>query len=196
MLCLQHALRELGHDPPPAAELLQCIGPPLRESFRGILGTDSDDSRIDRAIALYRDRFGSKGYLENAVYPGIPRVLGSLQRSGYQLLVATSKPTVYAKRIVTHFGLDAFFPVVYGSELSGARTDKGDLIQYVLDCEALGADSACMIGDRRHDIDGAKSRGVTAVGVTWGYGSLAELREAKPHHIVDKVDDLVTWFAA
>jgi phosphoglycolate phosphatase len=196
VLCLQHALHELGHAPPPATQLLGCIGPPLHESFRDILDTGDDDPRIDLAIGLYRERFGSTGYLENRVYPGIPRALESLQRSGYQLLVATSKPTVYAERIVSHFGLDAFFGGIYGSELSGARTNKGDLIEYVLDCETVDAECACMIGDRRHDIDGAKSRGVTAVGVAWGYGSLVELRAANPHHIVETVDDLATWFAA
>ena len=196
MTCLQHAVRELGHAPPPAGELLGCIGPPLRESFSEILGTAHDDPDVDRAIGLYRERFGSIGYLENKVYPGIPRVLESLRNRGYQLLVATAKPTVYAERIVSHFGLDAFFSVVYGSELSGARTDKGDLIEYVLDREAVDAESACMIGDRRHDIDGAKSRGVAAVGVAWGYGSLAELREAAPHHIVENVEGLTTWFGA
>ena len=173
--CIRHALGGLGRTPPPADELLWCIGPPLSASFATLLET-TDDTLIARSLALYRERFGTVGLYENAVYPGIPEAVAAVRAAGFATFVATSKPHVYARRIVEHFGLDTLFDGVYGSEMDGTRVEKADLIAYALAEERLAAGRVLMIGDRQHDMIGARRCGVRAIGVSYGYGSEAELR--------------------
>ncbi|HVK02840.1 MAG TPA: HAD family hydrolase [Armatimonadaceae bacterium] len=175
--CLAYALERLGNAVPPSEELRACIGPPLQASFPRLLG--SDDPELTRqAVTLYRERFAAVGMYENAVYPGIPEVLTAVRAGGGRLFVATSKPAVYAEKILRHFDLPAFFDGVYGSELTGERSDKAELIAYLLEQEALTAAGCVMVGDRRHDVDGARRNGLFPVGVLWGYGSREELETA------------------
>lgn len=172
--CLKYALLGLGHDCPSDLDLARFIGPPLKESFAVLLHT-ADRKQINAAVELYRQRFSSKGMLENTVYPGIHSALTTLRGRGALLFVTTSKPRVFAERIVEHFGLKEYFCAVYGSELDGTRSDKGDLIAHVLQAESLSPHSTVMVGDRAHDILGAKAHGVFPIGVLWGYGSSDEL---------------------
>ena len=172
--CIKHALNSLQLQCPSDAELARYIGPPLQESFRTLLNT-TDPVRIDEAVALYRERFTVTGLFENTVYPGIAEALAALKAQGAVLYVATSKPTVYAVKIVEHFGLDSYFRAVYCSELDGTRSNKADLIAHILSCESVSPETAVMVGDRLHDMVGAKANGVLAVGVLWGYGSREEL---------------------
>ena len=118
--CIRYALERLDCPAPAADDLTWCIGPSLLGSFETLLG---DHHLATRALALYRERFGDIGLFENAVYPGIADVLAASQAAGHRLLVATSKPTVYATRIIDHFGLSAYFEAVCGSELDGTRAD-------------------------------------------------------------------------
>lgn len=175
--CIQYALTGLGHQAPPAENLRWCIGPPLKETFAELLGPQ-DTHRADEALAKYRERFGTVGLFENQLYPQIEAALHELGREGHTLSVATSKPTVYAARIVEHFGLKKYFRVVDGSELDGTRTDKADLIAYILKRDKLAPNNVIMIGDRKHDIIGARKNGVRGVGVLWGYGTAEELNAA------------------
>ena len=177
--CIAHALTGLGRTPPPLDALHWCIGPPLRGTFARLLDTN-DAVMLDRAIALYRERFGTVGLFENAVYPGIADAVAVVRAAGVATYVATSKPHVYATQIVAHFGLAPLFDRVYGSELDGTRVDKGELIAYALAEEKLDPARVVMIGDREHDLIGAKRCGVRAIGVTYGYGSEAELRAHAP----------------
>lgn len=174
--CIQYALARLGRRVPEQESLLGCIGPPLRASFVELL--DGDESMADRAVALYRERFGEVGLYENVPYPGIAEALDTLHERGARLFVATSKPTVYARRIAVHFGLDRRLEDVFGSELDGTRTDKAELLAHIAGTLALEADRTVMIGDRKHDMVGARANRIHPVGVTWGYGSCAELLEA------------------
>ncbi len=175
--CIRHALLSLGRPAPPADELRWCIGPPLKQSLAALLGP-GHSHLTDEALALYRERFGSVGLFENERYPDVPGVLASLQAEGYTLRVATSKPAVYARRIVDHFGLSGFFEAVDGSELDGRHVNKGDLIAHVLAGRRLAPAGVLMIGDREHDVAGARANGVEALGVLWGYGSREELERA------------------
>lgn len=172
---IQYALRKLDRPVPTQDELTWCIGPPLRASFAVLLG---GEELADRAVELYRERFGDIGLFENSVYPDIADVLATLRQRPRRMYVATSKPHVFATRIVAHFGLTDYFDHVFGSELDGTRVNKVDLLAYAL--EQTGADpaGALMIGDRSHDVIGAKRNGIRAVGVTYGYGTTAELLEA------------------
>lgn len=173
--CIRHALSALGRTPPDPDELLWCIGPPLTGNFARLLGTDDPDL-VARAVELYRERFGTVGLYENALYPGIPEALAAVRAAGWATYVATSKPRVFARRIVEHFGLVALFDGVYGSELDGTRVDKGDLIAHALREERLAATRTVMVGDREHDAIGARRCGLRVIGVSYGYGTEAELR--------------------
>ena len=196
--CLQHALRSCGvSDPPSSESLARYIGPPLTDAFRELLATD-DAAEIDRAVQFYRDRFTDLGIYENAVYPGIPEALADLFAAGATLYVATSKPVGFARRIIDHFRLHTLFRDVHGSELDGTRSDKADLIAHVLNEHELLPENCIMVGDRMHDVVGARACGVTPVGVLWGYGSREELTEAGaaalceyPHELVPVINSLV-----
>lgn len=187
--CIQHALVRLGR-PAPSTDLLRsCVGPPLYDSFAELLETQ-DPATIAEAIRLYRERYAPVGMFENRVYEDVPGGLETLRRNGHRLWVVTSKPHVFARQIVEHFGIAGFFEKVYGSELSGENVDKGDLIGVVLEQESLSPDLVWMIGDRRHDVEGARHNGVDAIGVLWGYGSQEELLAARPRQIVGSMSEL------
>ncbi|UVO39880.1 HAD family hydrolase [Bradyrhizobium arachidis] len=177
---IQYALKKLGQAVPSQDELAWCIGPPLHASLKALTGTDA---LADQALLLYRERFSEVGLFENSPYPGIHGTLAAVAATGARMFVATSKPAVYATRIVEHFGLKPYFERVFGSELDGTLADKRDLLAYALLEAKIDARSAIMIGDRSHDVVGARTNGMTAIGVLYGYGSEAELRGAGAHHI-------------
>jgi phosphoglycolate phosphatase len=177
---IQYALRKLDHVVPTEDELIWCIGPPLHASLKKLLGTDD---LADAGLLLYRERFGDIGLFENEVYPEIEDTLSAVAKSGRRMFVATSKPMVYAERIVDHFKLRHYFERVFGSELDGTRTDKTDLLSYALETTGVEPSQATMIGDRSHDMIGARNNGMTAVGVLYGYGTKQELLAAGAHHV-------------
>ena len=172
--CIQHALESLDRFAPEEGELLWCIGPPLQASFARLLGTE-DQGLLNSAIARYRERFSTIGLYENTVYAGIPEMLAALRSEGYRTYVATSKPGVFASRILDHFQISMLFDGIHGSELDGTRVDKGELIAHLLAVEGLEAQDAIMVGDREHDMVGGAQCGVRCLGVTYGYGSEMEL---------------------
>jgi phosphoglycolate phosphatase len=186
---VQYALRQLGLAADDLDALLPYIGPPLRESFVAISGVDQ--VQVGRAILAYREYFVEKGILENVVYAGVPEMLGRLVDDGWRLAVATSKPTVFAERILTACGLRGLFEVVAGAELDGTRERKADVISFALESASHAPDAECvMVGDREHDIIGAKMVGIPAIGVTWGFGSAEELRNAGADLLIHQVPDL------
>ena len=187
--CFQYALEVMQRPAWSGNALEQFIGPPLPESFGKILET-ADQALIDEGVRLYRKRFAKEGLFENELYPDILETLAALQDDGFDLLVVTSKPQVFADQIVQHFELDQYFRRVYGSELSGERATKPDLIRYVLEQEQISAKGAVMIGDRSHDILGARANGLRSIGVLWGFGSQVELQDAKADEIVASVQEL------
>jgi phosphoglycolate phosphatase len=184
---IQYALGRLGRPVPEEAALLWCIGPPLRSSFVELL---EGEAQADRAVELYRERFGAVGLFENQVYPGIRSLLETLGSRGWALHVATSKPHVYARQIVEHFELMPYFGEVFGSELSGERADKSDLLAHALRETGASSSLSVMIGDRSHDMIGAARNGVGSIGVLYGYGSREELVRAGARTIVERVEDV------
>ena len=174
---LRHALERLECPSPSDEVLATFIGPPLRGTFAGLLETSSPEL-IERAVALYRERFGTIGLFENEVYPGVREMLDAARRLAPAAFVATSKPAVYAERIVKHFGLDHHFARVYGSELAGRFEDKSELLPHLLAAEGIAPGAAVMIGDRSVDVLAARAAGIPSIGVLWGYGAAAELTEA------------------
>ncbi len=176
---IQYALERLDVPSPPSSQLAQYVGPPLRLTFATLLGTSNVTAPIvHQAMQLYRERFASVGLFENKVYAGVPDMLAALRAASMRLYVATSKPRVFAERILQHFALDAHFAGVYGSELDGRHDDKGELLQFLLQTEGVSPSAAVMVGDRLHDVRAAQQNAVVAVGVTYGYGTEHELRHA------------------
>jgi phosphoglycolate phosphatase len=190
---IQYALDKLGHrDIPGEDELTWCIGPPLRASFTILLG---HEHASDRAVSLYRERFADIGIFENSLYAGIADILTAVARPGRRLFVATSKPGVFAERIIDHFGLRDHFERVFGSELDGTRSDKTHLLEYALKETSVDPSRAIMIGDRSHDIVGARNNGMNAIGVLYGYGSREELTEAGALHVCARPHGLLEHLA-
>jgi phosphoglycolate phosphatase len=175
--CIRYALERLGRPCPSDDTLATYIGPPLRGTFARLLDTD-DRARVEQALALYRERYGTVGLFENEVYDGVRPMLERLDAVTSQRFVATAKPMAFAARIVERFGLDRHFAGVYGPDLDGRLDDKADLLAHVLKTEKLTADSTVMIGDRANDISAARANHLRSVGVLWGYGSAEELRDA------------------
>jgi phosphoglycolate phosphatase len=178
---IQYALQKLDHPTMPTEdELTWCIGPPLRASFVRLLGAETS---ADLAVSYYRERFSDIGLYENGDYDGIGEVLTALRAAGHRLFVATSKPHVFAERIIDHFGLRGHFERVFGSELDGTRVDKSHLLEYALKEASVDPARTLMIGDRSHDMIGAKNNGMKGIGVLYGYGSRDELLQAGAHHV-------------
>ncbi len=187
---IQYALERLGYPVPPVSNLYSWIGPSLRESFAHYLHTD-DPQKVEQAIMLYRERFARVGLFENMVYPGIPALLANLWNAGCRLLLATSKPQVYARRILEYFDLAIYFAGIGGATLDGRLHTKADVIATLL--PQLRADersAIVMIGDREQDIIGARMHGIPAIAVSYGYGSMAELTACTPDCVVGSVAEL------
>lgn len=171
--CICHALERMGFPLPGTDELRTFIGPPLLDTFAPLVG----EELAPQALEHYRERFSDVGWLENIPYDGIHDALEVLNEAGHRCFVATTKPHVFARRIVEHFEMAPYFSGVYGSELDGTRTDKTELLQYAQAERSVERESV-MIGDRYHDMIGAVNNGLRAIGVTYGYGSAQELQDA------------------
>lgn len=171
---IQHALRMMGQDPPPLDTLHWAIGPPLRSTFARLLGPE----HAETAVAHYRQRYRDGAMYDCEVYAGIREALAELASAGHRLLIVTAKPHVFARPIASRMGLSPWIHAVYGPELDGTHDNKADLLAHVLAAEGIPADRAVMVGDRQFDMLAAAANGVPGVGVTWGYGSAAELQAA------------------
>jgi len=184
--CIRYALEKLGTDIGPDIDLEPYIGPPLADTFASLCpGID-----VELAIGFYRERFTSKGLYENSVYDGIEACLEKLKTRTESIFVATSKATVYSERIISHFGLDGYFKVIYGSHLDGRLGNKVELLSHLLQRENIDPADAVMIGDRKFDIIAARSNAIRSIGVLWGYGSERELREAGADELCRHPDQL------
>lgn len=165
------------------------IGPPLRVIFRKILGS-SDEVLIEKAVAIYRERFSTVGLFENKVYPGIPEMLSVLHQNSRQLYVVTSKAKIYVDRILDHFQLSPWFSGVFGSELEGRFDEKAELIEFIMSDLKLATGETIMIGDRIEDIAAGKSNRIKTMGVTYGYGTKEEINDAIPDYICNSPSDI------
>lgn len=189
--CVQYALHAFGIEADPD-DLVDFIGPPLAESFQKYYHMNIEDSL--KAVDKYRERFSDIGIFENGVYPGIAELLEEVKKSGRKAALATSKPEVFAKRILEKYGLSSYFDVVVGSEMNGNRTDKAEVIEEAL--RQLGViDSeekrkALMVGDRLHDMIGAVRNQIDGLGVYYGYAHEGELEEAGASATVRTVSEL------
>ncbi|MCL2033071.1 MAG: HAD family hydrolase [Methanomassiliicoccaceae archaeon] len=186
---VSYALEHFGIGVTDFDELKKFIGPPLRDSFREYCNLSEKDT--EAAVNKYREYYSKKGIFENTIYEGVVEALDILKGARMTMAIVTSKPTVYAERVARHFKIEGYFVLIAGSELDGTRVRKSELIEYALDIidpERKG--SSVMIGDREHDIIGAREAGIDSIGVTWGYGSRRELKEAQATAVVDSPSEL------
>ena len=173
---IQYALERLGAPSPPREELRAWIGPPLRVTFPLALGDDLE--AVERAVDYYRERFSTVGWREHAVYAGIDAVIEALAGRGDRLAVVTTKPDLYAEKIVRSLPFGTLFERVYAAQPGSRDSEKAAMIARALRDFSSVAEDAVMIGDRHFDIDGARANGVRAIGAGWGFGSHEELRAA------------------
>jgi len=184
-----YALTALGYPTRPEEVSSAFIGPPLYDCFREVYRLGEEEAR--RAVTLYREYYGERGIFENRVYDGILPMLSELASSGFSLYLATGKPVAYARRIVSHFGLDRYLTEVFGAEFDGTRGDKAELLSYALGVTGKSAAESVMVGDRSYDMRGAVATGITPLGVLWGYGDEAELVAAGGHLMARTPRDVV-----
>ncbi|MEM7078867.1 MAG: HAD hydrolase-like protein [Pseudomonadota bacterium] len=180
--CMQYALEKLGAPVPTMDELLWCIGPPLHENFRRLVG----DERAQAGVDFYRERFAHIGLFENAPYEGIHAVLQALTDDGHDLYLASSKALIFVERILAKYELEPFFSHVYGANLDGTLADKTELLAHALAELSVLPAVAVMIGDRHHDIIGGRNNRMHTVGVAYGYGTCSELLDAGADVVVSQ----------
>lgn len=186
---LAYALEKFNIEVTDKKELYRFIGPPLQDSFENFYHFSKEDSL--KAVDFYRDYFRHKGLYENEVYQGIPDLLERLKAQGKKRLVATSKPEEFARQILKHFELFDYFDLVAGASMDGSRRLKGDVIAHALtSAQVSDLSAAIMIGDREHDIIGAKKNGLDAIGVLYGFGNREELKKAGATYIATNVEEL------
>lgn len=189
---VMYALKKFGIEETDRTKLYKFIGPPLTFSFREYYGF-SEEQALE-GVRFYREYYQEKGIFENRVYAGFEKMLMTLKKAGKKLVVATSKPEPYARKIIEYFKLDSYFDYVAGMELDGGRGTKTEVIRYALEvCGIEDKSAVLMVGDREHDVIGAKEAGIDCLGVLYGFGGREELEEAGATYIVETVEDILQF---
>lgn len=185
---VKYALDKYGIEVNDRSELFRFIGPPLVDSFQMFYGFSPEKAL--EITHVYREYYSVKGIFENEVYEGIEELLGKLRNAGKKLLVATSKPEPFAIKILDHFGLSQYFEYIAGSNMNETRSTKSEVIEYALEsCGMSDMSKVLMVGDREHDVIGAKKIGINSLGVLWGYGDRKELEKAGADYIASSPDE-------
>ena len=186
---VMYALKHFGIEVKERNQLYKFIGPPLLESFKTFYGFS--DEQAQEGLKYYRTYYADKGIFENSVYEGLEDLLCALKRAGKKVMMATSKPEPFAIQIMKHFNLDGYFDFIGGSTLDEMRTNKAEVIQYVLDSyNVRDLGKTVMVGDREYDILGAKKCKLASIGICYGYGSRDELQQAGADEILETVQAL------
>lgn len=192
---VQYAMSKFGIEEPDLRKLEVFIGPPLLEQFMKYCSFTEEQAR--QAIVYYRERYENIGIFENAPYPGIKELLGELRDKGYKLGVASSKPEHFVIRVLDHFGMTGYFHEIVGAEMDGRRTQKGEVIEEALRRFKMEEhrNEVIMVGDKEHDVYGARERGLKCIAVTYGYGTTEELTKANPYYFAESVEKLRDFFS-
>ncbi|AWN61352.1 HAD family hydrolase [Streptococcus sobrinus] len=186
---LAYAFKQMGLPMPVQSQLKKFIGPPLSQSFQDFCGLN--DIETQKTISYYRQYFADKGWKENQLLPGARELLAKLKQAGKTLLVASSKPEVFVKQILDHFEIDSYFTVIAGASLDDSRSQKSAVIAHALKTAKIEELKGCvMVGDRKHDVEGAKVQGLPTIGLLLGFGSRQELEESGAIAIAENFQDL------
>ncbi len=184
-----YALNKFNISVTDKTQLYKFIGPPLKDSFMKYYGFSEKDALL--AVDYYREYFRDRGIFENRIYDGIPELLESIKKSGCKVVLATSKPEEFARRILEHFNLTQYFNFIGGATMDETRSKKADVIDYTLkQLSVTDKSKVVMIGDRHHDIEGAVQNGIDSIGVLFGYGDQTELLNAGATYISKTVSDI------
>lgn len=206
--CVQYALGKMGHPENDLKKLEIFIGPPLITQFMEYLNISKEEA--EQAVVYYRERYTTVGIFENELYPNVEKLLKTLKDNNYTLAVSSSKPEKFVKQILEHFKIEQYFDEVVGATMSEKRTDKAEVIEETLkrlgriNCsnndtnntakeKTINTENIIMVGDKKHDILGARQFGIPCVAVSYGYGTIEELTNENPHKIVDTVDELLDY---
>jgi phosphoglycolate phosphatase len=192
---VQYALEKIGKPEPDVEALQVFVGPPLLEQFMRYADVDEETGK--KAVEYYRERYSVTGIYENRLYPGVEKMLSELKQKGYRLAIASSKPEYYILQILDYFRIYEYFDVIVGSEMNGGRTRKSEVIEEALRLLKLEnhRDQVVMVGDKEHDVLGAREAGVSCIAVTYGYGTEEELDAAEPMAKADSTESLIHFFA-
>jgi phosphoglycolate phosphatase len=193
--CFRYTVQQLGHDPEAAGDLTWAVGPPIAVSIARLLRIIGDD-RVDQAVAIYRARYSEIALYDCTVFPGVLSMLDTLRASGHPMRIATSKRRDFAERVIDHLGLRSCLGTIYGALPGGGLDEKQDLLAHILQTEDLDPAGCIMIGDRMHDIHAAQHNAIRSIGVLWGYGGEAELREAGADALAASPADIAPLVAA
>ncbi len=185
---IQYALSKVGIHEDNLERLVPFIGAPLVECLKNTYSLEESKGR--QALKFFREYFSEFGIYENRLYPEIPGLLEHLTGNGKQLIVTTLKLTIFAKRVVEHFGIGGYFESIVGSCPEMLSPSKGEIIRLALSRVRTSKERVVMVGDREHDIIGARNNGIQSIGVTYGYGSLQELQNAHPTHLANSIEEL------
>ena len=192
---VQYALEKIGKPEADLQKLRIFVGPPLLEQFEEFAGIDEETAK--QAVEFYRERYAPIGIYENELYPGIEEMLSGLKARGYRLGIASSKPENFVKIVAEYFHIDSYFEEIVGSEITGGRTNKTEVIEEALRRMGLSnhRDQVIMVGDKEHDVFGARRAGLECIAVSFGYGTEEELENAHPLQIVDSAEEILDFFA-
>lgn len=192
---VQYALERIGKPEPDLQKLRVFVGPPLIEQFEEYAGIDEKTAR--RAVEIYRERYAPIGIYENELYPGIEDMLAGLKNRGYKIGIASSKPENFVKIVAEYFHIESYFDEIVGSEPEGGRTNKTEVIEEALRRMGLTdhRDQVIMVGDKEHDVFGARRAGLECIVVSYGYGTKEELENARPLKIVNSAEEILDFFA-
>lgn len=188
---VQYALNSFGISVDNPKELHKFIGPPLKDSFK--IYYNFDDEKAELGLVRYREYYAEKGIYENKLYDGIIDLLDILRENNKKIILATSKPEVYAKKILEYFKIDKYFYFVAGADFDEVRLkNKSAVINHALkEAKVSDLSKTIMIGDREHDIIGAKENNIKSIGVLYGYGDVIELTQARADYIVKNTKELL-----
>jgi len=188
----KHAIAKFGLEIPSYETLCSFIGPPLPDTFKNHFGFDEEKAQL--GVKYYREKYADTGLFENDVYTGIPELCKKLKDLGKHLTVATSKPEHFAIQIMEHFDLAKYFDFICGSNMDESRSEKAQVIEYAIKCNNIQDKSKIlMIGDRKHDIIGAKKNEIKSCGVLFGYGDREEHETAGADYIAETVEDILKY---
>lgn len=186
---VEYALNKMGINEYEPSTLYRFIGPPLLESFMQYFGMDKDDAEL--AVKYYRERYSSKGVYENRLYVGVKQLLTELKQNGINIYVASSKPQLFVEKILKQHGIFDMFNFVAGASFDKTRADKPSVLKYLMDNTEVTADSAVMIGDRMHDIEGAHTFNMKCIAVLYGFGNLEEFKTYKADFVAKNTEDII-----
>lgn len=186
--CIRYVLDFWGIEQPPQKDLLCFIGPPLREQFKKIYGFEGD--RVEQSVIKYRERFDKIGIFECELYSGVRELLMSLKEKGYHLAIASSKPQDACARIIEHFHLESCFDGIFGSTKDGKISSKREVLEHLFKTTGMERSETILVGDTKFDVIGAKEAAISCIGVTYGFGTEEELRDAGAIVICDNAQEV------